>query len=1075
MTVPSQLAIAYPSTFATSFWSFPDYRTGAVTLYARLQEGLYENESVLALLAQRAEHERSYAHSLARPLGLVEYSEPLFEGAGNAYDGARGLFAGALPSTRAFRSLENEFTHAYAAPHLDVARNMQRSILTPFGEWVAVHDARVRRSWEAVNEVLVRLERQAVEVGRLQGVYEHKCRLADEAEDDVRFAPGAGNALRRTSSIADLGRRISQVTGVDKGVGLAGHAAAGPTARAPTAVDGPDTRAQPESAAGAADAAAPSAPEAAPTADTTQDAPAPETSAPLPKCPAEDAQKLQRRETLRQQFGFKARSPSAPGRQASRQASGQASKQASTQPADPAPTGDKAPNTTDAAPPHDTSDESATALGGENATGTSGELAESAARPRLSSYFTQAAARVGDSQTLAHMRAAVSGLSDPRHIRLRRDAETAEQRYQAAVRALDEARCRAEEVLFHEYQMTQRWEEERVLALRRVLDTYNACLTPLVDLARSSLLRTGELAVQLEAPRQLRQIMDEARTGPFRPAPTVFHPYYHDDINAVAGASTAGFGMDLVAAAKREALAVQEAAPGSGAGAHAMPALPPVLHALLSALQRKYAEPEVWRPRGATETPPPAAMNAEKRRVWLYEVPLRVTHGLRAQLIEHAASQEQQRAPASSPSVAIPDAVLDAADAPVLAATVKLWALELESPLLPYTVWDEVAQIYDAAELYAEERARLPEAQRPAEEPQESILRGLATVLSRLPKLHLACIDALACHLYKLVRDTPTDEDDDSYTSKLGLSLGRSILRPHTERPSTLHAKYPALLVKDLVRHYEALLPQLVNARARESDHKALGSLRSTPLRRRSKPTDERISRSSLRNVQSEGMQRRVAQFEHLQRSRSVSVTSPPQRRFDSPRKGLVLAGGAAAAGPGSAGPSSASPQSKTAPSVDGDPDASVIDKFGDALQLDQLPTPTKPAGARDARGEALEAPREAPGAALSDVPRGTPKEPLREAPSQAPRAASSEAPREALKEPLREAPREAPRDVSSAPKGTSTPATPISPPAPGSASSSTSPDTHRTASLAALEARPRTSSRGVRGPRGPRPSGGAA
>ena len=47
------------------------------------------------------------------------------------------------------------------------------------------------------------------------------------------------------------------------------------------------------------------------------------------------------------------------------------------------------------------------------------------------------------------MRAAVSGLSDPRHIRLRRDAETAEQRYQAAVRALDEARCRAEEVLFH--------------------------------------------------------------------------------------------------------------------------------------------------------------------------------------------------------------------------------------------------------------------------------------------------------------------------------------------------------------------------------------------------------------------------------------------------------------------------------------------------------------------------------------------------------------------------------------------------------------------------------------------------
>lgn len=47
----------------------------------------------------------------------------------------------------------------------------------------------------------------------------------------------------------------------------------------------------------------------------------------------------------------------------------------------------------------------------------------------------------------------------------------------------------------------------------------------------------------------------------------------------------------------------------------------------------------------------------------------------------------------------IPEDVLEKYDAPVLAAGVKLWLLELEPPLGLYDAWDEFRKIYPSSEL----------------------------------------------------------------------------------------------------------------------------------------------------------------------------------------------------------------------------------------------------------------------------------------------------------------------------------------------------------------------------------------
>lgn len=76
-----------------------------------------------------------------------------------------------------------------------------------------------------------------------------------------------------------------------------------------------------------------------------------------------------------------------------------------------------------------------------------------------------------------------------------------------------------------------------------------------------------------------------------------------------------------------------------------------------------------------------------KRKTWIYEVPLNAVHHLRETLNSVQEGQE------------ISEDALEGYDAPVLAAGIKLWLLELEPPLGLYEGWDEFRKIYPSSEL----------------------------------------------------------------------------------------------------------------------------------------------------------------------------------------------------------------------------------------------------------------------------------------------------------------------------------------------------------------------------------------
>lgn len=74
--------------------------------------------------------------------------------------------------------------------------------------------------------------------------------------------------------------------------------------------------------------------------------------------------------------------------------------------------------------------------------------------------------------------------------------------------------------------------------------------------------------------------------------------------------------------------------------------------------------------------------NIEKRKAWIYEVPLPAVHHLREALN------------GVGPDLPIPPEMLAQYDAPVLASAIKLWLLELDPPLALWDGWDEIRKLY---------------------------------------------------------------------------------------------------------------------------------------------------------------------------------------------------------------------------------------------------------------------------------------------------------------------------------------------------------------------------------------------
>ena len=195
-------------------------------------------------------------------------------------------------------------------------------------------------------------------------------------------------------------------------------------------------------------------------------------------------------------------------------------------------------------------------------------------------------------------------------------------------------------------------------------------------------------------------LIERYRTGPFRPDPQIYESVAHDESDVV-------FGIDLRKWSEGGWYALTN-------GEEKKDLIPPVLTALLAGLDAAYER---------------APNDAEKRKSWIYDVPLPAVHHLRETLN------------AIPPGQPFSLELLGKFDAPIIASCLKLWVLELNPPLALYEGWEDFRRLYPM----------IGTAPKAGEESEEQHLEAVGGALLRLPRVHLYVLDAIVKHLKKCV------------------------------------------------------------------------------------------------------------------------------------------------------------------------------------------------------------------------------------------------------------------------------------------------------------------------------------
>jgi hypothetical protein len=307
-----------------------------------------------------------------------------------------------------------------------------------------------------------------------------------------------------------------------------------------------------------------------------------------------------------------------------------------------------------------------------------------------------------------------SANSEPGYIRARSDADDADKAYRIGVRKLDRQRLGLEERIEETLKLLQHMESERLRAVKTgeydhgqegrkfisflalVLLQYQGTLANLPKSMEPSMERSGTLLSAYQPESDLPALIERYRTGPFRPDPQMYESVAHDESDVV-------FGIDLRKWAEGGWYALTQ-------GEAKKDAIPPVLTVLLLGLDEAYQR---------------LPNDIEKRKAWIYDVPLPAVHHLRESLN------------AIPPNQPFPADLVARFDAPVIASCIKLWALELNPPLALYEGWEDFRKLYPAVGA-----ASLKE----GDEGKEH-LQQVAMALRKLPCVHIHVLDVIVKHL----------------------------------------------------------------------------------------------------------------------------------------------------------------------------------------------------------------------------------------------------------------------------------------------------------------------------------------
>jgi hypothetical protein len=207
--------------------------------------------------------------------------------------------------------------------------------------------------------------------------------------------------------------------------------------------------------------------------------------------------------------------------------------------------------------------------------------------------------------------------------RLRREAAEADERYKAGIRKLDQLRCQLEEAMVEHLKFMERCELDRLKAIKAVILDFSGAISNVIPSLQSTVDNMMLYQETVQPLGDLRYLLESYRTGGFAPKVQVYENYYNSSDEQT-------FGADLEARARADKKRV-----------------PNVITTILTFLDTHYPDMEG---------------DEARRGIWLVEVPLNLTHRLRAEI---------NNGKPVSPEV------LQRYEIPIVASVLKLYLLEL--------------------------------------------------------------------------------------------------------------------------------------------------------------------------------------------------------------------------------------------------------------------------------------------------------------------------------------------------------------------------------------------------------------
>lgn len=162
--------------FAESFWT-EDYATGLSKLFAKLNQGVAENEEVVSLARRRADAEDYHGNK------LQQIARDGYRRDGFVRDDGASV-------RRAFEGMVKE-TAESGKYHCKIASNLHDMVLKPFTRWTAEHANRVHSSEKELMGRVKVYDTQLSDVKKMRTTYFNKCRLLEDFEEENKLAfPG---------------------------------------------------------------------------------------------------------------------------------------------------------------------------------------------------------------------------------------------------------------------------------------------------------------------------------------------------------------------------------------------------------------------------------------------------------------------------------------------------------------------------------------------------------------------------------------------------------------------------------------------------------------------------------------------------------------------------------------------------------------------------------------------------------------------------------------------------------------------------------------------------------------------